>query len=159
VASSVLSCFRLTEPRGIGSLPASARNDNFLVEDALGERGRLVGLFDFEARLTELERRALSMMTVLVQARTAPRYALRQAAITRRAFYAHTLSACALSRPKQPASSRHCSCTDDGGPKLRQGGEAAVMNYVAKCDATSIDGPQASVAESLPRRGSIESTA
>jgi Ser/Thr protein kinase RdoA (MazF antagonist) len=35
---SALSHFRLPDPRIIGPLPASSRNDNFLVEDALGER-------------------------------------------------------------------------------------------------------------------------
>jgi Ser/Thr protein kinase RdoA (MazF antagonist) len=38
----------------------------------------LVDEYEREARLTKLERRALPMMTVVVQARTAPRYALRQ---------------------------------------------------------------------------------
>jgi Ser/Thr protein kinase RdoA (MazF antagonist) len=38
LASSALSRFRLRDPRVIGSLPASSRNDNFLVEDSLGER-------------------------------------------------------------------------------------------------------------------------
>jgi hypothetical protein len=36
--------------------------------------------YERDNRLTELERRALPMMTVVVQARTAPRYALRQRA-------------------------------------------------------------------------------
>jgi Ser/Thr protein kinase RdoA (MazF antagonist) len=38
LASSALSRFRLTNPRIVGTLPASARNDNLLVEDARGER-------------------------------------------------------------------------------------------------------------------------
>ena len=38
MASSALSGFRLREPRVVGALPASSRNDNLLVEDALGQR-------------------------------------------------------------------------------------------------------------------------
>jgi Ser/Thr protein kinase RdoA (MazF antagonist) len=38
LASSALSRFRLPNWRIVGSLPASSRNDNFLVEDARGER-------------------------------------------------------------------------------------------------------------------------
>lgn len=40
-ASSALSRFPLLEPRVIGSLPASTRNDNSLVEGGLGERSVL----------------------------------------------------------------------------------------------------------------------
>jgi Ser/Thr protein kinase RdoA (MazF antagonist) len=38
LAPSALASFRLANPRIVGSLPASTRNDNLLVEDARGER-------------------------------------------------------------------------------------------------------------------------